>query len=88
MKHEKLVKLRGPLKERCITVILGPFESKIFSHYNCCWGPLWKQSIPLTHCSCYWSQFESKEGYFAHYSCKGGPEASASLAFHSTHNCI
>ena len=24
---------------------------------------------------------ESKVGYFTHYSCKGGPEASASLAF-------
>jgi len=40
------VKLGGPLKEKClcITVILGPFESKVFTHYNCCWEPVWKQS--------------------------------------------
>jgi len=29
------------LKEKrlCITVSLGPFESKVFIHYDCCWGP-------------------------------------------------
>ena len=60
------MKLGGPLKEKCITVILGPFESKVFSHYNCCWGPLWKQSSPLIHCSYCWAPFESvavKTGY-------------------------
>jgi len=60
------VNLGGPLKEKCITVSLGPFESKILTLYNCCWGPLWKQGRLL---------------YFTHYSCKRGPEASASLAF-------
>jgi len=55
--------LWGPLKETrlglCITVTLGRFESKVFIHYNYCWGacesklaylyvtvavgPLWKQ---------------------------------------------
>jgi len=35
----------GPLKEKClyITATLAPFESKVFTRYNCCWGPLWKQ---------------------------------------------
>jgi len=33
------VKLGGPLKEKCTTDTLGPFESKVFTHYNCCWGP-------------------------------------------------
>jgi len=64
-----------------MTVILGPFESKVFSHYNCCWGPLWKQSSPIIYCSCCWVPYESKVGYFALHSCKGGSEASASLAF-------
>ena len=40
------MKLAGPWEEKClyITVTLGPFESKVFTHYNRCWGPLWKQS--------------------------------------------
>jgi len=67
------VKLGGPLKEKCITVILGPFESKVFSHYNCCWGPFSKQSSPLIHCSCCWAPFESKVGDFTHCGCRGGP---------------
>jgi len=39
------VKLEGPLKEKClyITVTLGLFESKVFTYYNYCCGPLWKQ---------------------------------------------
>jgi len=64
--------VRVLLKEKCITVIFGPFESTVFSHYNCCWGPFWKQSSPLIHCSCCWGPFESKVGYFAHCSCQGG----------------
>jgi len=41
MKHWKSVKLGNPLKEKClyITVNLGSFESKVFTHCNCCWGP-------------------------------------------------
>ena len=40
MKHWKSVKLGDPLKEKClyITVNLGPIESKVFTHCNCCWG--------------------------------------------------
>jgi len=41
MKHWKSVKSGDPLKEKClyITVNLGSFESKVFTHCNCCWGP-------------------------------------------------
>jgi len=40
------MKLGGLLKEKClrITVTLGPFKGKIFTHYNCYWGTLWMQS--------------------------------------------
>jgi len=67
------VTLGGPLKEKslCITVTLGPFESKVFTHGNCCWGPLWKQSSLLIHYSCCWAPLKAR--YFTHYSCKGGP---------------
>jgi len=43
------VELGVPLKEKClcITVTLGSFESKAFTYYNCCWGPLWKQTAFL-----------------------------------------
>ena len=76
------MRLGGPLKEKCITIILGPFESKVFSHYNCCWGSLLKQSSLLIHCSCYWAPFESKVGYFAHYSCKGGARGKCLACHH------
>jgi len=76
------VKLGGPLKEKCITVIFGPFESKLFSHYNCCWEPFWKQSSPLIHCSYCWALFESKVGYFAHHSCKGGARGKCLACVH------
>jgi len=41
MKHYKSMTLGGPLKEKCFcfTVTLGTFENKVFTHYNCCWGP-------------------------------------------------
>ena len=76
------MKLGGPLKEKCITVIFGPFESKLFSHYNCCWEPFWKQSSPLIHCSYCWALFESKVGYFAHHSCKGGARGKCLACVH------
>jgi len=60
-------------------ITLGPFESKVFTHYNCRWGPLWKQSSVLIHYSCCWAPLKAR--YFAHYSCNEGPEASASLTF-------
>jgi len=42
MKHKKSVKLGRPLKEKCVTVTLGPFESKV-AHLYIAIGPLWKQ---------------------------------------------
>jgi len=49
MKHWKSVKSGNPLKEKClyITVNLAPFESKVFTHCSCYWGPLRKQSSLL-----------------------------------------
>jgi len=32
----------------------GPCESKVLTHYNCCWGPIWKQS---TYTLVYWRPF-------------------------------
>jgi len=58
-KEKPARKLGGPLKEKCITVTLVPFASKVFTHYNCCWGPLWKQSSPLIHCSCCWAPLKA-----------------------------
>jgi len=63
----------GSLDEKCvnITVTFGPFESKILTHYNCCWGPLWQQSSLLIHYSCCWAL--SKARHFTHYRCSWGP---------------
>jgi len=41
------VNLGGPLKEKWVTVSLSLFESKVITCYNCCCGPLWKQSSLL-----------------------------------------
>jgi len=46
-------------------VTLGPFESKVFTHYQCCWGPHWKQSSLLVHYSCCWAPLKAR--YFTHY---------------------
>ena len=36
----------------CITVTLGPFESKVFTHYNCYWGPFESNVLYFTRYSC------------------------------------
>jgi len=80
------MKLGGPLKQQClrIAVTLGPFESKVYT-LQLLLGALWKQSKALIHYNCCWAPLKAR--YFTHYSCKGGPEASASLAFLLTHHC-
>jgi len=75
LKYEvlEISEVRDPLKEKCITVILGPFESKVFSHYNCCWGPIWKQSSPLIHCSGCCAHLKARYATLHITVAKGGP---------------
>jgi len=56
VKYETLEIIGVFLKEKFyITITSGPFESKVFTHCNCCCGPLWKQSSLLIHYSCCWA---------------------------------
>ena len=57
MTHWKSVELGDPLKEKClyITANLGPFENKVFTYCNWCWGRLRKQSSLLKRYSCCWA---------------------------------
>ena len=89
-------KLRSPkLKYEAVEIseVSGPFERKVLMLYSYI-GPLWKRGIytlelPLgtlwkqrslpIHYSWCWAPLKAR--YFAHYSCKEGPEARASLAF-------
>ena len=74
--------VRVLLKEKCITVIFGPFESTVFSHYNCCWGPFWKQSSQPTYTLQLLLGPIWKQGrLLCTLQLPRGPEASASLAF-------
>ena len=55
----------GPFESKVlrlhITITVGsPVESKVLTHCNCCWEPLWKQHRPLTHYNWCWGPFESK----------------------------
>ena len=60
-------------KKKCIyiTVTFGPLESKVFTHYNCCWGLLWIKSNLLIHCSCCWALLKAR--YFKNDNCYRGP---------------
>jgi len=72
MKHYISVNLGRPLKEKCfcITVIVGHFQSKVFTHCNCCWEPHWKQCSLLTHDICRWASLKAR--YFTYCSCYCG----------------
>jgi len=69
-----------------ITAKSGAIDQLTLGNRSTCWPPLIKvirlfekiRSMGPT----------PSLGYFAHYSCKGGPEESASLAFPQTHHCI
>jgi len=64
----------GPSKEKrlYITVTLGPFESKVFTHCNCFCGLLWKQST-LHITVAIWGPFESVVSLLTYYICYCGP---------------
>jgi len=41
------VSVGGPFESKAFYVkvaIASPPEIKVLTHYNCCWGPLWKQA--------------------------------------------
>ena len=59
-------------KGLCISVTLGPFETKVFTHYNCCWGSLSKQSI-LHITVAFGDLFESVVSLLTYYICYFGP---------------
>ena len=62
----------GPFERKVyITVTLGPFESKVFTHCNCYWRPLWNKSRLRIHYSCCWALLKAR--YFAHYGSYWGP---------------
>ena len=76
----EVISLWKPFERKVLLHYSYTFENKLFTHYNCCWGPLWKQSSLLIHYICCWAPLKAR--YFTHCSCKREPEASASsLAF-------
>ena len=56
------MKLGGLLKENCLTVTLGPFERKVFTHHNCCWGPF-ESKVTYLYITAVAGPFESKVLY-------------------------
>jgi len=83
LKYEALEisEFRGPLKEKCITVSLGPFESRRYLYVTIAVGGAFESKVDTYTLQLLLGPFESNVGYFTHYSCKGGLEASASLTF-------
>jgi len=51
---------QATLREKClcITVTLGPFENKAFTHCKWCRGRLWKQSSLLIHNVAAWPHWK------------------------------
>jgi len=63
-----------------ISEVGRPFERKVhlkqgtvFTHYNCCWGPLQKQSSLLIHYSCCWAPMEVHYSFLHITVAIGGP---------------
>ena len=63
MKHQKSVKLGGPLKEKClrITITLGPFGSKVqYLHITTVVGGPFESKVAHIHCSCCWAPLNAR----------------------------
>jgi len=39
----------------------SPFESRVLTHYKCCWGPI--ESRVLTHYKCCWGPHRKQSTY-------------------------
>jgi len=66
------MKLGGSLKEKCITVTLGPLKAR-YLHITTAVGGRFENKVTHLYIAVAVGPFESKVGYFTHYSCKGCP---------------
>jgi len=66
----------GPFerKDFYITVTVGsPCESKVLTHYSCCWGPLWKKSTYTLQFLLGAPSMKFNSRVHTHFSCCWGP---------------